>query len=181
MHALLAVHDQVGQAPHLVAVGGGHADHLRDDVHRQLAGEVADEVEGALLERRLEKGQGQVPDVRFEVGHPPGREPLGDEGPHAVVAGRVEGVERHVLVGVGPGGGGVEGDAVRGREAGGVAEGGHHVGVARQGPEVELVVAVEGGLVAQAGVGRVGVLVDLVGVGAVGQLVRGQRAHARLV
>ena len=47
VHALLAVHEQVGQAAQLVAVGRGHADQLGDDVHRQLAGEVADEVERA--------------------------------------------------------------------------------------------------------------------------------------
>ena len=42
-----------------------------------------------------------------------------------------------------------------------------HVLVAGQGPEVELVVPVQRGLGPQAGVDRVGVLVDLVGVGAV--------------
>ena len=75
--------------------------------------------------------------------------------------GRVHGQERHRLVGVGPVGGGVEGHAEAVRELGRVAEGGEDIGVARQRPEVELVVAVERRLVAQPGVGRVGVLVDL--------------------
>ena len=52
-------------------------------------------------------------------------------------------------------------------EAVDVAEGGQHVLVAGEGPEVELVVAVDRCLGPEPGVDRVGVLVDLVGVGAV--------------
>ncbi len=43
-HALLAMHDDVGPRPQLVAVGLGDAEHLADDVHRELAREVLDEV-----------------------------------------------------------------------------------------------------------------------------------------
>ena len=94
-------------------------------------------------------------------------EALADQRAHPGVAGRVEGQERHGPVGVGPEGAGVEGDPEGVGEAVDVAEGGQHVLVARQGPEVELVVAVDRRLGPQAGIGRVGVLVDLVGVGAV--------------
>ena len=62
-----------------------------------------------------------------------------------------------------------------------VAEALHHVGVAGQRPEAGLVVAVDRRLVAQPGVGRVRVLVDLVGVRAVGQRAHGcvPQQHAR--
>ena len=38
------------QCAQLVAIGLGHAEHLADDVHRQLAGEVADEVAAPALD-----------------------------------------------------------------------------------------------------------------------------------
>jgi hypothetical protein len=44
-HALLAVYEQIGEPPDLDAVGGREADHLRHHIHRELAGEVGDEVE----------------------------------------------------------------------------------------------------------------------------------------
>ena len=83
--------------------------------------------------------------------------------------GRVHGEERHGPVRVGPEGGGVEADAVGVRVVVDVAERRQHVGVAREGEEVELLVVEDGRLGAQPGVRRVRVLVDAVVVGAVGQ------------
>ena len=165
--ALVAVDEEIGEASDLGPVGLGYADHLRDHVHGELARHVAHHVEGARFDGGVEVSHGQGADLRFELGHPARREGLGDERAHAGVAGWVHGQERHRLVGLGPVGGGIESDAEAVGEVGGVAEGGQDVGMARQRPEVELVVAVERGLGAQPRVGRVGVLVDLVVVRAV--------------
>ena len=101
-------------------------------------------------------------------GHLGRGEALADQRAHPGVTGRVEGQERHEPVGVGAEGAGLEGDPLGVGEPVEVAEGGQHVLVAGEGPEVELVVAVHRRLGPQPGVDRVGVLVDLVGVGAVG-------------
>ena len=98
-------------------------------------------------------------------------EALAHQRAHAGVPGRVEGQERHELVGVGPEGAGLEGHPVGVGEPVEIAEGGQHVLVAGQGPEVELVVAVDRRFVPEPGVDRIRVLVDLVVVGAVGDAV----------
>ena len=69
-HAVLPVDHQVGQPADLGPVGPGHADQLRDHVHGQLAGEVGDEVEGPLLEGRLEVLEGDGPDVVLHLRPP---------------------------------------------------------------------------------------------------------------
>ncbi len=165
---VLPVHHQVGQPADLGPVDLGHADQLRDDVHGQLAGEVGDEVEGAALERRLEVLEGDGADPVLHLGDLGRREALAHQRPHAGVPGRVEGEERHEPVGVRAEGAGLEGHPVGVRESVEIAEGGQHVLVPRQRPEVELVVAVHGRFAPEPGVDRVGVLVDLVVVGAVG-------------
>ena len=56
--AVLAVHDAVGHRPDAVAILDGHAHQLGDDVHRQLAREFRDVVDGfagvGLLQHRVE-------------------------------------------------------------------------------------------------------------------------------
>ena len=160
---------QIGQPADLGPVHPGHPDQFRDHVHGQLAGEVGDEVERAPLQSGLEVLEGDGPDVVLHLGHLGGGESLAHQRPHAGVAGWVEGQERHELVGVGPEGAGLEGYPLGVGEPVEVAEGGQDVLVAGQGPEVQLLVAVDRGFGPQAGVDRVGVFVDLVGVGAVGQ------------
>ena len=71
--ARLAVQHQVGEAAQLVAVGRRHPHQLGHDVHRQLAGEVRDQVEVvAAVERPVEVGAGERPDVGLELLDPPG-------------------------------------------------------------------------------------------------------------
>ena len=158
----------VGQPADLGPVGPGHPDQLGDHVHGQLAGEVGDEVERSLLEGRLEVLEGDVPDAVLHLGHLGGGESLAHQRAHAGVPGRVEGQERHEPVGVGTEGAGLEGHPLGVGEAVEVAEGGQDVLVAGERLEVELVVPVHRRLGPQAGVDRVGILVDLVGVRAVG-------------
>ena len=52
--ALLAVHEQIGEAPDLGPVGRGDADHLRDHVHGELPGHVAHHVERPHLDGGVE-------------------------------------------------------------------------------------------------------------------------------
>ena len=174
VHPLLPVHQDVGQPAHLGPVRRRDAHQLGDHVHREQAGEVGDEVERAGLEGRAEVGDGQRPDALLHGRHPARREALADDGAHAGVPGRVHGEERHGAVGVGPEGGRVEGDAVGVRVVVHVAERREHVGMARIGEEVEVLVVEDRRLRPQAGVGRIGVLVDAVVVGAVSQ-----RGHGR--
>ena len=144
VHPLLAVHQEVRQAPHLGAVRGRDTDQLGDHVHRKPTGEVRDEVEGAGLEGRPEVGHGQRPDAFLHGRHPARREALADDGAHAGVPGRVHGEKGHGAVGLGPEGGRVEGDAAGVRVVVHVAERGEDVGVAREGEEVELLVVEDG-------------------------------------
>ena len=92
----------------------------------------------------VEVGHGHRPDARLHVGHPPRREALADEGAHPGVPGGVHRQERHGSVCVGTVGRGVEGDPVGVRVVVEVAEGGEHVGVAREREEVELLVVEDG-------------------------------------
>ena len=166
-HPLLAVEHGVGEPPQLGAVGCGHPHQLGDHVHGEQAGEVGDEVEAPALERRLQVLEGQLADARLQLGHPPGGEALAHQRAQPGVCGRVHGQERHRAVGVGAEGGRVERDAVGVGEALHVPEGRQHVAMAGEGPEVELLVAVDGASAPEPGVGRVRVLVDGVVVGAV--------------
>ena len=167
-HALLAVHDGSASRRSSARSAAGTPTSSRDHVHRQEAGEVRDEVEGAPLHGRLEVLDGQLADAGLELGHPPGGEALADERAQPGVGRRVHGQERHRPVGVGAEGGGVERHAVGVGEAAPTSrKAASTSSVARQCPEVELVVAVERGLGPQPGVGRVGVLVDGVVVGVV--------------
>ena len=167
-HALLAVHDRVGPGAQLVAIGLGHAEHLADHVHRQLAGEVADEVAAPGCDERDRCGWlRELADARLELGDAARREAARHQRAHARVARRVHGEERHRRVRARMRRRRVERDAVAVREARDVAKAGEHVGVARQRPEAEPLVAIDRRLGAQLGVDRVRILVDLVGVGIV--------------
>ena len=174
VHALLPVHQQVGQTAQLVAVGNGHAHELADDVHRQLAGEVTDEIGLARLHRLVEVADGQFTDARLEVEDPPRGEPPRHQRPHARVPWRIHRQERHRLVRVGARRQLVEADPVAVGEVGRVAERRDDIGMTRQGPELELVVAIERRLGAEPGVSGIRIFVDVVVVGAVAHRARGQ-------
>ena len=124
-------------------------------------------------------GAGQRADAVFHGRHAARREALADDRPHTGVSRRVHGEERHGPVRVGPEGGRVETDPVGVRVVVDVAEGRQHIGVARVGEEVQLLVVEDGGFGAQPGVRRVRVLVDAVVVGAVGQRRHGRHDDAR--
>ena len=63
-------------------------------------------------------------------------------------------------------GGRIDRDAEAIREALHVLEGGQHVGVAREGPEAELLVSMDRRLRAQPGVEGIGILMDFIRIGA---------------
>ena len=156
------------QARSVGAVRGRHAEQLADHVHRELAGEVRDEVAAAPLRGSASRcSRAIAPDPRLELRHAARREAARDQRAHARVPRRIHREERHGGVGVRVEDVLIEGDAVPAREGLRVLEGGEHVRVARERPEAERVVAVDGRLVAQRAVDGVGVLVDLVGVGVV--------------
>jgi hypothetical protein len=173
--AVFAVHHGVGELAHVVAVGLGHADHLRDHVHREQAGEVGDEVEVAPCHGGAQVSAGQRADLVLELAHPPGREALGHQRAHAGVPWRVQRQERHGLVRVPAPGRRVQRDAVGAGEPRRVPERADDVCVPRECPEVELAVAVQRRLVPQPCVDRVRILVDPVVVRAE----RHRRGHAQ--
>ena len=148
---------------------GGHADQLGDHVHRQLAGEVGDEVEACPASSAgVEVLAGELADARLELGDAARGEAARHQAAHAAVPGRVHGEERHRAVGVRARRGRVERHAVGRREAR-RCRGTPSITSAwrdsAQKPRSSLRYTRR--LVAQAGVGRVRVLVDLVGVRAV--------------
>ena len=122
--------EEVGQAAHLGPVRSRDTHQLRDHVHRQPPGEVADEVEAAGVESRLEVGHRQLPDAVLHGGHPSRRETLAGDRAHAGVGRRVHGEEGHRPVRVRSEGRGVEADAVGVGVVVDVTEGGEDVGVA---------------------------------------------------
>ena len=101
--ALVAVADkegEVGQAAQHRPIGTGNADEFRDHVHRDLAGEVGDEVERAVRKGWLQVLDGDLSHPVLELGHGPRREALVGELADPGVLGRIHGEERHGLAGV---------------------------------------------------------------------------------
>ena len=162
--SLFAVHEQIGAAAQLGAVGARHAEHLADHVHRHLARELVDEVEAARTDERIEIGRRKIADALLERGDPTRREALRDQSAQARVPGRIEREERGACGRLRPPRLGIERHAVIVGEERSVPERREHIGVARQRPEVECVVAVDRRVGAQRRVGRVRILVDLIGV-----------------
>ena len=93
-------------------------------------------------------------DPRLELGDAARREAARDQRAHARVARRIHREERHRGVGAARGRRPVERDAVAVREGLDVLERGQHVGVPRQRPEAERLVAVDRRLVAQRAIDR---------------------------
>jgi hypothetical protein len=165
---VLAVDQEVGQPPHLGAVGRRDAEHLGDDVHRHLAGEVADpvEVRGAgRRERRVEVVLGDPPDLRLQLQDAARREAARDQLAQPRLLRRVHRQERHHRVRVRVPGAAVQRDAHRVAVRGIRAQRGVDVGVPRQHPEVVCLVVVQRRLAAQARVDRVRVVLEGVVVG----------------
>ena len=96
----LAMDHEVGQAAQLRPISTGNADELRDHVHRDLAGEVGDEVERAVRKGWLQVLDGDLSHPVLELGHGPRREALVGELADPGVLGRIHGQERHGLAGV---------------------------------------------------------------------------------
>ena len=71
----------------------GHAQHLRDNHHRQLIGERAHRLEPPALAARLEQLPGDLDDARREQRYPPRAEVARDHAPQPAVHGRIG--ERH--------------------------------------------------------------------------------------
>ncbi|CAG7348502.1 hypothetical protein PICSAR64_04377 [Mycobacterium avium subsp. paratuberculosis] len=174
---LLAVHHAVGPGPHLNSIGLGHTHQLGDDVHGQLAGEFVDIVDGAagrrarLVQHGVEVLGGDLGDPGLQFANPPGREPLRDQRAQPQMGGVVHRQERHRLGGVRAAGRRVQRDAVLVGKRCAVAESLQHVLMPGQRPELQFVVAVQGGLIAKPLVVRVGVFVEVVIVGIEHQLV----------
>ncbi len=162
---VFAVQHPVGEFADARPVRLRHPHELGDDVHGEFAGELGDEIEravGAVRQGGVEVGGGDLGHPRLQLAGAPRSEPLGDQGAQPQMLRVVEGEERHHLVGVSGPRDRVQGDPVDVGERGGVAEPRHDVGVARQRPEVQVVVVVQRGLVAQPPVVRERVLVEVV-------------------
>ena len=117
VHAVLAVHHDVGLATDLGAVLLGDAHHLGDDVHREAAGEVGDPVDAlpvpGLVQALGEVAVGELLDARQQVVDAARCEAAGDERAQPVLARRVHAQDRHHLVRVGSPGGLLDRDAPR--------------------------------------------------------------------
>ena len=163
--AFVDVQALVGELLELLGVPLGVADQRQDHGGRQQPGEVLDVVELVLTLDLVEEVVRQRRDLHLEVGDAARREGPGHELAQLRVVGRIHhdhhrdavGLLRHDL----------EHDPVARDERLVVEEPGEHVVVAAQGPEVELLVVIDGRLVAQALPDRVRIGVDLVVVGVV--------------
>ena len=149
----------------MLTVLSGYADEFGDDVHRQLAREFGDEVETLALQCAVEVRARQFQHSGFEFADPARSEPLGHQGAQSQMPRIVHCQEGHGAVGVGCAGDRVEGNPQLVGQIHAVTEPRVHVGVPAESPEVQLVIAIERGLVAQALVVRVGVFVKVVAVG----------------
>src|SRR5262249_29943350 len=119
------------------------------------------EVTAPRRDEWLEKADGDLADEGLELRHSPWREDTAHELPEPIVLRRIgEGGHRRQLQGLRVEA--LEEDALHGAVGRPVDEGGHDVGEAGQGPEVEVVVAVERGVVPEPAVDRVGVVVEIV-------------------
>ena len=179
--AVLTVHDQVGEASYLVAVGHRHAHHLGDDVHRELAGEVVDPVGLAALgvggEGALEVALGQRLHLRRQLADPARREGRGDQLADPRLLGAVEAEEAHHPVRFGVPRGRVERDAHPVGEHRVVAQHVEDVLVTRDHPDVVGGRVEDRRLVPQALVRRVRVVLEGVVVGVEDQLAGGAGGH----
>ena len=92
LHRLARAGAEVGVG--LVAHGDlvllGDAEEHADDPHRELGGQLGDDVEAVGADERVEAADAVVADLVLERGHPPGREHPGQEA-------AVHGVHRRVL------------------------------------------------------------------------------------
>ena len=160
--ALLAVHDAVGQGADAGPVRLGHPHEFGDHIHRQLAGELVDVVETVRLQSGVEVLHGDLGDARLEFANAPRGEAFRHQSAQPQVRGIVEREEGHHLVRVQGARDRVERDAVLVRQRRAVAEALQHVGMPRQRPELQFVVAIERRLVAQPLVVRVRIFVEVV-------------------
>ena len=157
----VALEGNVGPLAELVAIRVGDTEQREDDLHRQRRREVLHEVATALRHERLEQADGGGADERLEALHPARREGAAHELPEPIVARRVEGDHHrrgleHLRVQP------LEDDAFRRAVGRPVDERWQHVAEARQGPELELLVAMERLVVAEPAVDRVRIFLELV-------------------
>ena len=157
-HAGLDVEDAVDVATLLLLVLGRHADEGGDHPGRELGGEVGDVVEAGGADVGVEQLGADLADARLEPRDAAGGEGPGHERAEPRVVGRV--LEDHHVRVVELGPHALEHGVVGRAEGRRVAAGGLDVVEAAEGPEVEVVVAVHGSLVAQAPPDRVRVVVD---------------------
>ena len=155
----------VGLVPDRDLVLLGDAEEHADDPHRQLGGELGDDVEAVRADQRVEAADAVVAHLVLERGHAPRGEDPGHEAPVHRVRRRVleqDDARRELHAGLDD----VEDVAAGVGEDLPVDERLLDVGVPRQRPEVVALVVVRRRLLAEALVGgvRVGVDVDVVGV-----------------
>ena len=75
-HAVVSVHHVIAEHADAVPVGCGYPHYLGDHVHRELACECLDEVEGVRLQRGLQMLDGDGGDGRLELADAPRTEAL---------------------------------------------------------------------------------------------------------
>ena len=163
---ILAMHDPVSHGPDAVPVLERDTHQLGDDVHRQLAREVRDEVDcfapASPVHHCVEMLDGELGDPWLELTDSARREAFRHQCAQAQVCGVVHREERHGLARMRTAGYRVEGDAVAIGQRRAVAKALSHVLVTRQRPEPELVVVVQRGIVTKPLVVRVRILVEVV-------------------
>jgi hypothetical protein len=152
--AFLDVEDRIDDVAQLLLVRLGHPEQRGDDGGRHDGPEVLHVVERLGSGLGVEEPAADLADPAVECGHAARRERPGHQGAQAGVLGGIEEDDQAARDGIGAHQ--LERGAVR-RDVGlDVEVGGRHVGVPAQHVEVEPVVVVAGGLVAQAAPERVG-------------------------
>ena len=129
----LAVQAEVEPLADLLAFSLGHPEHPRDHLDGERRREVGHDVEPVPLGERFEEAGDDLAHQRLEAGDRPRGEHAADQGPEAVVLGRVhhddhpEAADQLGILGQGR-----QVHAVRARQPSPVAMGADHVGEARQ-------------------------------------------------
>jgi hypothetical protein len=145
------VHHAIGQGADAVAVGYRYPHQLGDHVHRQLAGEFRDVVDGLAGRRLIQHGvevlHREFGDPPLELPDPARREAFGHQRAQPQMRGIVHREKRHGLRSVRSARHRVQRDAVAVGQCGAVAETLQHVAMTRKRPEAELLVVVQRRLV----------------------------------
>ena len=139
-----AIEDGVGVAAQLFAGLHREPEHLGDHHHRQVGGELGDDVDLTLVACAVEHAGGDVAHLGLEVGD----RPRGEEARHELAVpavARLVAADEHVVALVVA----LDGHAVARHEGAGVEVRAEHVVEAGERPEPDLLVLVHGRFVAQ--------------------------------